>query len=144
MTDVEPADLFSPEARVSPYRVYDGLRGTGPLQVGPTRWALLDYADVRAALADPVSFSSNLRVLDNPVFRGSPLVFDDPPRHGQLRRLVMTALTPSRIARLGPWLGQLAGELIISAGTRPPSRTCRSRIASTSAFVSILYQTPSG
>jgi len=116
---MQPGDLFSREARVSPYRIYDGLRGAGPLQVGPTRWALLDYADVRAALADPESFSSNLRVLDNPVFRGSPLVFDDPPRHGQLRRLVMTALTPSRVARLAPWLRQLAGRLIDEMGTGP-------------------------
>jgi cytochrome P450 len=116
---MEPADLFSKEARLSPYRVYDGLRGSGPLQVGPTRWALLDHSDVRAALADPASFSSNLRVLDNPVFRASPLIFDDPPRHGQLRRLVMTALTPSRIARLVPWLRQLADELIDAMGTGP-------------------------
>jgi cytochrome P450 len=116
---MQPADLFSPEARVSPYRIYDGLRGSGPLQVGPTRWALLDHADVRAALADPDSFSSNLRVLDNPVFRGSPLVFDDPPRHGQLRRLVMTALTSSRVARLGPWLRQLADRLIDEMGPGP-------------------------
>jgi cytochrome P450 len=119
MAGMEPGDLFSREARISPYRIYDGLRGSGPLPVGPTRWALIDYADVRAALADPASFSSNLRVLDNPVFRGSPLVFDDPPRHGQLRRLVMTALTSSRITRLGPWLGRLAGRLIDDMGPGP-------------------------
>jgi cytochrome P450 family 109 len=119
MSAMEPADLFSQEARLSPYRIYDGLRGTGPLQVGPTRWALLDHADVRAALADPASFSSNLRVLDNPVFRASPLIFDDPPRHGQLRRLVTTALTPSRIGRLVPWLRDLAVGLIDAMGAGP-------------------------
>jgi cytochrome P450 family 109 len=119
MTAMEPTDLFSREARLSPYRVYEGLRGAGPIQVGPTRWALLDYVDVRSALSDPASFSSNLRVLDNPVFRASPLIFDDPPRHAQLRRLVMAALTPSRIGRLVPWLGQLAGGLIEAMGSGP-------------------------
>ncbi len=116
---MDAADLFTPEARRDPYPVYDGLRGRGPLQVGPKRWVLLDHEDVRAALADPATFSSNLRNLDNPVFRSSPLIFDDPPRHTQLRRLVMTALTTSRVARLVPWLGELTGRLLEAMGRGP-------------------------
>jgi cytochrome P450 len=116
---MQPGDLFSPEARRHPYPVYDGLRGRGPLQVGPTRWVLLDHDDVRAALADPGGFSSNLRTIDNPVFRSSPLIFDDPPRHAHLRRLVMTALTSSRIAPLVPWLRDLTERLLDAMGTGP-------------------------
>jgi cytochrome P450 len=116
---MDPGDLFSPAARRNPYPVYDGLRGGGPVQVGPTRWVLLDHDDVRAALADPASFSSNLRALDNPVFRSSPLIFDDPPRHAHLRRLVMAALTSSRIAPLVPWLRGLTERLLDAMGTGP-------------------------
>jgi cytochrome P450 len=46
------------------------------------------------------------------VFRSSPLVFDDPPRHTALRRLVSRAFTPSRVAATEPWIRELAHELL--------------------------------
>ena len=58
-------ELFGPAARLDQFPVYASLRGNGPVQVGPARWALLDQRDVRAALADPGSFSSDLPSEDN-------------------------------------------------------------------------------
>ena len=86
-------ELFGPEARRDQFPVYAALRGNGPVQVGPTRWALLDHKDVRAALADPSAFSSDLSSQDNPVFANSPLIFDDPPQHTRVRKLVGQAFT---------------------------------------------------
>jgi cytochrome P450 len=104
-------ELFGPAARRDQFPVYASLRGSGPVQVGPTRWALLDHKDVRAALADPIAFSSDLGSRGNPVFANSPLIFDDPPRHTRLRRLVGQAFTARQVALVRPWLSTLAAGL---------------------------------
>jgi cytochrome P450 len=80
--------------------------------VSRSSWILLSYDHVRRALADPDRFSSNVRASDNPVFRNSPLVFDDPPRHTMLRRLVTRAFTPNRVAMAEPWIRELVHELL--------------------------------
>jgi cytochrome P450 len=116
---VTPHDLFGPAARQDQFPVYAALRGTGPVQVGPTRWALLDHADVRAALADPVAFSSDLRSRDNPVFANSPLIFDDPPQHTRIRKLVGQAFTARQVALITPWLTDLATTLFDDMGNGP-------------------------
>ena len=112
-------ELFGAEARRDQFPVYAALRGNGPVQVGPTRWALVDHQDVRAALADPTTFSSDLRTQDNPVFRNSPLVFDDPPQHTRIRKLVGQAFTPRQVALVTPWASELAGRLFEEMGTGP-------------------------
>jgi cytochrome P450 len=111
--------LFSPAARRDQFPVYAALRGHGPVQVGPTRWALLDHADVRAALADPITFSSDLRSRDNVVFANSPLIFDDPPQHTRIRRLVAQAFTARQVTLVTPWLTDLAATLIDDMGKGP-------------------------
>jgi cytochrome P450 len=80
---------------------------------------LRSYDHVRAALGDPQTFSSNVRGADNEVFRSSPLVFDDPPRHTVLRRLVTRAFTPRRIADAEPWIRELAEQLLDGFGPAP-------------------------
>ena len=114
-----PHELFGPAARQDQFPVYAALRGHGPVQVGPGRWALLDHADVRAALADPVAFSSDLQSRDNPVFADSPLIFDDPPLHTRLRKLVGQAFTSRQVEQVIPWLTDLADTLIDDMGTGP-------------------------
>ena len=114
-----PHELFGPAARRDQFPVYAALRGKGPVQVGPTRWALLDHKDVRAALADPSAFSSDLSSQDNPVFANSPLIFDDPPRHTRIRRLVGQAFTARQVALVSPWLSSLAANLFDAMGSGP-------------------------
>jgi hypothetical protein len=112
-------ELFGPAARRDQFPVYAALRGNGPVRVGPTRWALLDHKDVRAALADPIAFSSDLRSRDNPVFADSPLIFDDPPQHTRIRKLVGQAFTARQVALVSPWLSTLAGSLFDAMGPGP-------------------------
>ena len=114
-----PHELFGPAARRDQFPVYAALRGNGPVQVGPTRWALLDHKDVRAALADPGAFSSDLSSQDNPVFANSPLIFDDPPQHTRIRKLVGQAFTARQVALVSPWLSTLAATLFDTMGAGP-------------------------
>ena len=114
-----PHELFGPAARRDQFPVYAALRGNGPVQVGPTRWALLDHKDVRAALADPSAFSSDLSSQDNPVFANSPLIFDDPPQHTRIRKLVGQAFTARQVALVSPWLSTLAASLFDAMGSGP-------------------------
>jgi len=116
---VTPHELFGPAARRDQFPVYAALRGNGPVQLGPTRWALLDHADVRAALADPLAFSSDLRSRDNPVFASSPLIFDDPPQHTRIRKLVGQAFTARQVAVVSPWLSTTAARLFDALGSGP-------------------------
>jgi cytochrome P450 len=111
--------LFGPAARRDQFPVYAALRGNGPVRVGPTRWALLDHKDVRAALADPGAFSSDLSSQDNPVFANSPLIFDDPPQHTRVRKLVGQAFTARQVALVSPWLSTLAATLFDTMGAGP-------------------------
>jgi cytochrome P450 len=104
--------------RTDPFATYDLLRAGGPLETSPGRWILLGHDDVRAAFADHVRFSSDIRRPDNPVFANTPLVFDDPPRHTKLRRLVSKVFTPSRIAALEPAIRATASELLDTIETR--------------------------
>jgi cytochrome P450 len=117
---MKPAERLRQAATVEdPYTIYDELRGESPLQVSRSSWILLSYDHVRTALSDPDTFSSNVRESDNPVFRNSPLIFDDPPRHTQLRRLVTKAFTPRRVADAEPWVRELAAELLDAIGDAP-------------------------
>jgi cytochrome P450 len=46
------------------------------------------------------------------VFRDSPLIFDDPPRHTQIRRIMTKAFTPRRVAEAEPWIREIANSLL--------------------------------
>lgn len=104
--------LFDPETARNRWPVYDELRPDCPLQIGRRTWVVLSHDHARRVLGDPGTFSSDVRDLGNPVYRDSPLVFDDPPRHTALRRLVTVALTPRRVSELEPWIRSTAAGLI--------------------------------
>ena len=113
VTNDDAARLLKAHAtQIDPFPVYDQLRDQCPVQVGSRSWILLRYDHVRAALADPEQFSSNVRDSDNPAFRHSPLVFDDPPQHTHVRRVLAKAFTPRRIAEAEPWVRSLANECL--------------------------------
>ncbi len=112
--------------RANPYPHYK------PLLVGPPR--ILDmgykfalaarYADARAVLMDPATFSSvqpkgmgfdeqAMLLGDAPTVLGS-----DPPVHTRLRRLVSRDFTPRRISQLEPRIRAIASGLIEAAARK--------------------------
>jgi len=128
---VSPDILGTPEGIADPYPAIRALRDRSPvrymrLPAGPVTglkeplyaWALLRHADVRTAISDPATFSS-----DSPrLIKAIPklgLLHDDPPHHTHLRRLVSKAFSPQRIATLSDWIERSAGELLDAAGRGP-------------------------
>jgi cytochrome P450 len=111
--------LLEPAARHDPFAVYDAVRSDGPVEVAPGRWLVARHDDVRTLLGDPEAFPSDLRDPANPVLAGSPLIFDDPPRHTELRRTLARAFTGARVAALEPALRELGAGLLTAWDGRP-------------------------
>ena len=109
------AALHSPDFYASdPYPAYRELRATSPVCWNDVAnfWALLKYEDVRFVSSNPAMFSSAKGVtipdpaIANPVQQGS-LIFTDPPRHRQLRKLVNAGFTCRQTAMLEPKIRQI-------------------------------------
>src|ERR1700761_8239606 len=90
-----------------PYPAYRELRATAPVCWNNVTnfWALLKYDDVRFVSTNPAMFTSTKGItipdpqLPNPVQDGN-LIFTDPPRHRQLRKLINAGFTRRRVAVL--------------------------------------------
>jgi cytochrome P450 len=89
-----------------PFRVYRALREHAPVKRLPDGGVFLSrYADVIAVYKDPKTFSSDKREEFAPKYGATPLyehhttslVFNDPPLHTRVRRLIAGALTPRRV-----------------------------------------------
>lgn len=80
-----------------PYRHYAHMRATAPVHFNETLkvWEVYGYHDIQTVLGDAKTFSSDLS-------DGKMMVFMDPPRHTQFRRLVARAFTSKVIADLEP------------------------------------------
>jgi cytochrome P450 len=104
-----------------PFRYYDALRATDPVRRLPDGGYFLSrYADCLAVYKDPTIFSSDKKVEFKPKYGDSPLyehhttslVFNDPPLHTRVRRLIASALTPRAIAAMEPDLITLVEGLL--------------------------------
>jgi len=92
----------------NPYPTYAALREHAPVQpIGAGSWLLTRYDDVLAAYRDPRLSSDKRREFapkfgDTPLFEHhtSSLVFNDPPLHTRVRRLLVGALNQQAIARM--------------------------------------------
>jgi cytochrome P450 len=92
-----------------PYPAYKELRASAPVCWNDVTkfWALLKYEDIRYVSTNPDKFSSTKGitipdpVMPNPVQEGN-LIFTDPPRHRQLRKLINTGFTRRQVAILEP------------------------------------------
>ncbi len=92
-----------------PYPAYRELRAHEPVCWNDVTkfWALLKYEDIRYVSTNPDKFSSTKGITipdprtPNPVQEGA-LIFTDPPRHRQLRKLINTGFTRRRVAILEP------------------------------------------
>ncbi len=98
-----------------PFPAYRELRAAEPVCWNEEHgfWALLKYEDIRYVSTNPALFSSARGItvpdptLDNPVLDGS-LIFTDPPRHRQLRKLINSGFTRRQVAVLEPKLRTFA------------------------------------
>lgn len=111
-----------PDFYANPYPVYDALREAQPVRRMPDgSYFLTRYADLVAVYRDAHTFSSDKKVEFTPKYgAGSPLlehhttslVFNDPPLHTRVRKLIMGALTRRAIAEMEPGLVKLVDSLL--------------------------------
>ncbi len=104
-----------------PYPTYDALRSFEPVRRMPDGSVFLSrYADVMAVYKDPRTFSSDKHEEFAPKYGDSPLfehhttslVFNDPPLHTRVRRLLAGALTPRHIGAMEDGLVRLVDGLL--------------------------------
>jgi cytochrome P450 len=103
-----------------PYPTYAALREHDPVHaIGPQSWLLTRYDDVLAVYRDARASSDKQREFapkfgDSPLFEHhtSSLVFNDPPRHTRVRRLLVGALNQQAIARMEAGVRALVDGLI--------------------------------
>jgi cytochrome P450 len=100
--------LHSPDFYAgNPYPAYRELRATEPVCWNDVThfWALLKYEDIRFVSSSPALFTSTKGItipepaMPSPVQEGT-LIFSDPPRHRQLRKLINSGFTRRRVAVL--------------------------------------------
>lgn len=125
-----PADFLA-----NPYPVYAHLRETAPLKRLPDGSVFLTrHADLVTVYRDAQTFSSDKQVEFGPKYNHAPfdqapwavapgisplfqhhtssLVFNDPPLHTRVRRIIMGALTRRAIDAMAPGLVQLVDSLL--------------------------------
>jgi cytochrome P450 len=126
-----PESLATPDVRADPYPAYRKLRPHSPflypylpagmapgLDEPVMAWALLRHADVDRAARDYETFSSgHSPIVEKGLSPHLTLLFDDPPRHLRLRRLINYAFTARRVEALEPWIRDVAGELLGGLGS---------------------------
>lgn len=103
-----------------PYPFYDALRACDPLHRCPDGSLFLTrYTDLLAVYKDR-RFSSDKKIEFKPKYgdgalfthHTTSLVFNDPPLHTRVRRLIMGALNPRAIAAMEPGLITLVDSLL--------------------------------
>jgi cytochrome P450 len=104
-----------------PYPWYAALRRQSPVHpIGPSAWLLTRYDDVAAIYRSPHASSDKQREFGPKYGTGTPLyehhttslVFNDPPLHTRVRRLLMGALNQRAIARMEAGVAALVDGLL--------------------------------
>jgi cytochrome P450 len=110
-----------PEFYANPFPYYHALRKHAPVKRMPDgSYLLTRYADCLAVYKDPAVFSSDKKAEFKPKYGDSPLyehhttslVFNDPPLHTRVRRLILGALTPRAMDQMEPGLIELIDRLL--------------------------------
>src|ERR1700756_3164419 len=119
-------EKLTPEFYVTPSPPYRALRENEPIKRMPNgSYFLTRYDDLVTAYKNTGAFSSDKKKEFSPKYGNSllyehhttSLVFNDPPAHTRVRRLIMGALSPRAIAAMEPDLLALAERLL--AGPPP-------------------------
>jgi cytochrome P450 len=109
------------EFYADPYPTYRALREYAPVKRMPNgSWFLTRYDDLVGAYKNTKLFSSDKKKEFAPKYGASllyehhttSLVFNDPPAHTRVRRLIMGALSPRAIAAMEPDLVALVDRLL--------------------------------
>jgi hypothetical protein len=113
---------LSPEFYEDPYPTWRALRRLSPVHRLPDgSWFLSRHADLFTIYRDTTTFSSDKVVEFTPKFgAGTPLlehhttslIFNDPPLHTRVRRLITGALTPRAVAAMEPGVVALVQGLL--------------------------------
>lgn len=128
--DLEPLD---PQFLSSPFAYFDRQREAGPVFYVPEidLYFVTRYADVERIFLDPATFGA--ANASSPIWapcaaaahilaavpKKPTLNNADPPRHAPMRRAVLKAMTPRRIAAMEPVLRSVARRLISEMSSRP-------------------------
>jgi cytochrome P450 len=121
-----PAEAFDinalPEGFAEdPFPVYRALLDDAPLKRFSDGSVMLSrYDDLDRVYRDTKTFSSDKKIEFLPKFGRTPLyehhttslVFNDPPLHTRVRKIMMGALTPKAIAAMEPGLVRLVDDLL--------------------------------
>ncbi len=112
--------LHSPDFYAGdPFPAYRELRETTPVVWNDVTkfWALLKYEDIRFVSSHPSLFSSvrGITIPDptqpEPVQEGN-LIFTDPPRHRQLRKLINSGFTRRQVTLLEPKVREIVKGIV--------------------------------
>ena len=115
------------EFYADPYPTYRALREHEPVKLLPNgSWFLTRYDDLVSAYKNTRLFSSDKKKEFLPKYGASllyehhttSLVFNDPPVHTSVRRLIMGALSPRAIAEMEPDLVALVDRLLDSIAAK--------------------------
>jgi len=114
-------ERLSPEFYDDPYPTYRALRENEPVKRLPNGTVFLTrYDDLVTTYKNTKSFSSDKKTEFAPKYGDTPLyehhttslVFNDPPSHTRVRRLIMGALSPRAIAGMEPDIVKLVDGLL--------------------------------
>ncbi len=113
----------------NPFIYYDTLLQNAPVSPQPDGSIILSrHADLTHVYKDTNLFTSDKRVVfkpkfgaDSPLFEHhtTSLVFNDPPLHTRVRRIMSSALTPRAIQRLEPGLIKTVDHLLDTLPEHP-------------------------
>lgn len=120
--------VAGPDFAEDPFPTYRALLAHAPVK----RFAdgsvmVARHADLVRIYRDTRTFSSDKREEFRPKYGATPLyehhtnslVFNDPPLHTRVRRIMVGALTPRAIAAMRPGLERLVASLLDALGPRP-------------------------
>src|SRR6266550_8584407 len=114
-------ERLTPEFYANPYPTYRALRENEPVKrLRNGSYFLTRYNDLVTAYKNTRAFSSDKKREFSPKYGDSQLyehhttslVFNDPPAHTRVRRLIMGALSPRAIAEMEPDLIALVDRLL--------------------------------
>ncbi len=105
----------------NPYPTYHALREHSPIhRLGPDSWLLTRHADIMTVYKDAKTFSSDKKAEFKPKFgdgllyehHTTSLIFNDPPLHTRVRKIIAGALNPRAVADLeAPMVAMVDGLL---------------------------------